>query len=579
VANSGTVTAGSAALASQYNNLRADVLDTTTGHVHDGTTDGGARVEGTVIKSTGATSGYVLTAGAGGTATTWAPAAPAATFVVSSATAVTPATGGTVNNNTYLGNGATTPQLLGVTGGGTVLTLIPNAAATSRTIRTFYLLPGTSAGSATQQASVAINPAVAGTVAGNAAVPLNTGFSTAAASTAVYFLEWVAATTTGNVTMSLRKYNLTLTTNLFNATIINNVAPTGYALSWSSVQKYVPEVDMWLFWHRGLTSAHATVVAVNASNGSVYQAPFGTGTWASTNNYDPLSFAYVPGVSGADGTVHVFGTGTVGTTPNHYHQTFTLGASSLTASTAMDTTSYADQGDRRGANGNPNLPAYDAFWDSAATALVVVGRSAVYSNYPVFTGWDRTLTTRQFTSVSYNSNLTSIGQGNSLGATELGIPWRYVLGGAGYKTGSVGDYYAPQEELLQVGTFSGFAGAGTPTHYLTTQTSGSNSTSANPIVANYSLYDFTIGTAAYTRIIALEPGPADADLYIMNANVKNGYRMTDGIGMTSTLNTQTRPALFPMILQPSGTATFTFKADQYNPGGTVVLSVRTLNIG
>ena len=60
--NSGTVTAGSAALASQYNNLRDDVLNTSTGHTHTGASENGARVEGTALKATGVTDGYVLTA-------------------------------------------------------------------------------------------------------------------------------------------------------------------------------------------------------------------------------------------------------------------------------------------------------------------------------------------------------------------------------------------------------------------------------------------------------------------------------------------------------------------------------------
>ncbi len=60
--NSGTVTAGSAALASQYNNLRDDVLNITTGHTHTGASENGAKVEGTALKATGITDGYVLTA-------------------------------------------------------------------------------------------------------------------------------------------------------------------------------------------------------------------------------------------------------------------------------------------------------------------------------------------------------------------------------------------------------------------------------------------------------------------------------------------------------------------------------------
>lgn len=67
--NSGTVTAGSAALASQYNNLRDDVLNVSTGHTHTGASENGARVEGTALKATGVTDGYLLTAdGSGGVA-------------------------------------------------------------------------------------------------------------------------------------------------------------------------------------------------------------------------------------------------------------------------------------------------------------------------------------------------------------------------------------------------------------------------------------------------------------------------------------------------------------------------------
>ena len=49
--NSGTVTAGSAALASQYNNLRDDVLNIVTGHGHSGVgEDGKAIVAGGILK-------------------------------------------------------------------------------------------------------------------------------------------------------------------------------------------------------------------------------------------------------------------------------------------------------------------------------------------------------------------------------------------------------------------------------------------------------------------------------------------------------------------------------------------------
>jgi len=68
MANSGTVTAGSAALASQYNNLRDDVLNVSTGHTHTGASENGAKVAATGVSSGTAALGAVLTADGAGAA-------------------------------------------------------------------------------------------------------------------------------------------------------------------------------------------------------------------------------------------------------------------------------------------------------------------------------------------------------------------------------------------------------------------------------------------------------------------------------------------------------------------------------
>ena len=68
MANSGTVTAGSAALASQYNNLRDDVLSISTGHTHTGASENGAKVAATGVASGTAANGAVLTADGSGAA-------------------------------------------------------------------------------------------------------------------------------------------------------------------------------------------------------------------------------------------------------------------------------------------------------------------------------------------------------------------------------------------------------------------------------------------------------------------------------------------------------------------------------
>ena len=68
MANSGTVTAGSAALASQYNNLRDDVLNVSTGHTHTGASENGAKVAATGMSSGTAANGTILTADGAGAA-------------------------------------------------------------------------------------------------------------------------------------------------------------------------------------------------------------------------------------------------------------------------------------------------------------------------------------------------------------------------------------------------------------------------------------------------------------------------------------------------------------------------------
>jgi len=120
MANSGTVTAGSAALASQYNNLRSDVLSITTGHTHTGASENGAKVAATGVSSGTAALNAVLTADGSGGASFLALAAAGADVqeFTSSGSWVKPA-----------GKSAVYVLAIGGGGGGASGQRVPNASA------------------------------------------------------------------------------------------------------------------------------------------------------------------------------------------------------------------------------------------------------------------------------------------------------------------------------------------------------------------------------------------------------------------------------------------------------------------
>ena len=55
MANSGTVGPTSSVVYTQFNGLRSDVLDPTTGHIHSGSTDGGRQLSGPCLGSVSGT--------------------------------------------------------------------------------------------------------------------------------------------------------------------------------------------------------------------------------------------------------------------------------------------------------------------------------------------------------------------------------------------------------------------------------------------------------------------------------------------------------------------------------------------
>ena len=300
MANSGTVSAGSVALASQYNNLRADVLSPTTGHAHDGTTDGGNQIEGTALHSTGATVGYVLTAGAGGTTTTWSPSSvgvyslATATYTGFQATAAT-----TLYTNGLMGG--TAGAILATAGGGTRFYQMDNTSTTTGNSLLRYWNLNTAA----TGGSVSIAPSVAGTTTITRQIG-GAGFDTA--TSAVVYRETINATTTGNVTLTMRRYNDTLTTNTWNATILNGVAsaiansftktPFQDGIFWDATMKI-----WWGVSSVNTSGATASIYVINDTTGTLYTVAAYPATTAGTINNAVL---VSPATAGGTGYLYAY---------------------------------------------------------------------------------------------------------------------------------------------------------------------------------------------------------------------------------------------------------------------------------
>ena len=591
MANSGTVSAGSAALASQYNNLRDDVLNVSTGHKHTGAAEDGAQIEGTALKSTGATPGNVLIAGTGGTATTWG-TFPGPSIVTSNATAVF-----TSNDfvNQWVIGAASQAQRLGVSGQGTVVTLSNSASATSRAVRTFEistLLSGTVSGSVAAFATATINPVVAGTVGLSNFQPLDTYFSTQSASTALFFYERVNATTTGNQTLSLRKYDRALTSNIFNATLVSGASGTAALLSlFVNKVQHVPSADAFLgMYENSDTPSKSTVWSVNATSGSVYSAPIGTGTFvAGTLSFVPKQIVHVPGLSGADGTVHVFGTGLVGAIPRALRQEFVLGSASLTAGTIQQLSDFAfgfGPSVERGSTAQFSVPAiyepvYGVYWDKNAEAIVMQAksrRSAI--DYPIFIGYDRNFSNVLFRSSRYFDNAS----GEFFNTVYPGDGfYRFTESGKYFLTGYANDYYAPQY-VLGSATVGGDAqsrliGNGTPTHTI----QGPLGTAFIQTVNRYQSAEFPIlGTASAARLVSAQ-NTTVSEFRIVSIRGTGITKFNDASAMESNTQENAGGANFPMIAEASGSVTVVMRpADETNESyanGTVVFPVTEIRLG
>jgi hypothetical protein len=513
--NSGTVTAGSVALASQYNNLRADVLDASTGHVHDGSADGGKQIEGTVIKSTGATSGYVLTAGAGGTTTTWA-APTAGGYNTVSATATWSAySTATVGSQLY-NSGRVAEWTVG--GGGTVLYAMNVDVSTSNRVLHYWNLTNT-AGTFSPAGSATATPITAGTV--RKSTIAGKGF---AAGSGVVFYEQIAATTSGSVSATLRRYSGDLVTNSWNTTIYSAaVVATNDPGQWiktafrNTKPIWANDVNMWLGFDARTGGGTSFVYAVNDTTGTLYTSAWGTYTSSTNRPNDAHWIAYVPGTAANTGTAHVFVNRITATNTYVYARiSYELGTASITAvSTATATSGYPLLNAARSDSSLNGLevPCY-GWWDSALNQYVLVTSTQDMTKSMV--GFDRTMGTVLWRSSYNNTTNRSTPSDTVQGDAGLYDPTRRLFAfNAGraevYALGSAGAFYNPMRPFYYLSNsnsgYDGNAvmmGAGSATHFLYRANNGS-AVQSIPFDPFYTTV--TIPAASNGRILIADDSP------------------------------------------------------------------------
>jgi hypothetical protein len=385
MANSGTVTAGSAALASQYNNLRDDVLNVSTGHTHTGASEDGKQVEGTAIASTGATVGYVLTAGTGGTATNWSalpagggelsyPAPNYASYATSAASEGTPIKYTSFTSNGYGYKAA-------VFHDGTVVAFLQNGSATGSTydlnLTTIHLnntssiynsTVGLGAGGTTR-VSVAGDSYKGGT----AFVAVWSG-----ALSSTYQAKVAKINKNGTVMWNTQVHSFT-TNGSAVTTSISTGGDTGARVRYASAPDVYYFADqIFLRTNVGGTAVIANGTArisnvwiVNNTSGSVYASSFGSASIdsASVNN-GVTGLVFVPDDAGTPtaGTIHAWGF--IDGTPRYCK--YSVGSASISAISTADGIGLV------------------APWLPTMNNVAFRGGKITQTSSTEFTAWDRT---------------------------------------------------------------------------------------------------------------------------------------------------------------------------------------------
>jgi hypothetical protein len=262
-----------------------------------------ATFEGTQVKSTGVAANYVLTAN-GTNGSTWQPGGGGiGNFGTLSAVGTGSSFTGQDVTTSYTTSASSGQVGIAITGGGTRIVALAVPSATGNPVlRTFNL------GTSTLVNSGTITKSVAGTSINQPDhMIVGTGFESAG--TAIMYRERVAATTTAAVSITLRKYNQTLATNMWNTVIVSAVASMANYTDepFRTGIFYEPTLGMWYGWSSGNSSGTrngtANVWVVNDATGaaaSIQYAPAGTG--------DIWGVVVAPPSAGGSGTMHVFAT-------------------------------------------------------------------------------------------------------------------------------------------------------------------------------------------------------------------------------------------------------------------------------
>jgi len=561
--NSGTVTAGSVALASQYNNLRDDVLNVSTGHTHTGASENGKKVHGTALDTTGATNGQVLTANGSGGAT-FAAVASSGALSLSTATATfSTASAGTAAFAYATGSGAAS---IGVScGGSTFMTISThnNYSASSRTLYTWDI------GNTTAIATVSLSPVSAGTT-----IVDQIGGAGFAAGTTFVVKENLGSG--GTWTNYLRKFtrggtnswNTTLATFSLTGNQSEYLGPFGGMSGADDSPHWSQTLGAWYGGdYRNTSQATATtggagtvsIWLVNDVSGSAYSAVFGTAS--STRVGATYATVFVPDAVGTPtaGTIHAFGVVANATNTDSVYRycKYTVGSASITAASTADNTLFTSF----------DSPLW-AIWDSV-NALILVGNS--YGIYAL----DRTGGTVMWRTpptaaarivdlgVSSRS-LINMGAGNDASPVEqhYDLQTGWSIGGNGRlgvrKFGSVGPAMVPHGMLAMGNSTSNNApsplvGVGSATHFLTNNEASNGTVYQYPLAGVARVQIAGTSSAAYRQ---LSPQMITPSWGIISFDAPNSFEVQSGAsyGLGGNYERNTYWGLNTTLIAP-GTAT------------------------